>query len=72
MKEAAIRHTPLTVLTVHEALAGYYGGTAVYPDDPARTEAAREAATAETERCWPACRDPPGVGHGQGGARLPG
>lgn len=50
MKEAAIRRTPLTVLTVNEALRGYYAGTAVYPDDPVRTEAAREAAKAETEK----------------------
>jgi nucleotide-binding universal stress UspA family protein len=50
MKEAAIRHTPLTVLTVHEAVKGYYGGIAMYPDDPARTEQAREAAQAETDK----------------------
>jgi nucleotide-binding universal stress UspA family protein len=48
MKEAAMRHTPLTVLTVHEAVVGYYGGVSSYPDDPARTEEAREAAQAET------------------------
>lgn len=57
MKEAAIRHTPLTVLTVHEALRGYYGGTAVHPDDPARTEQAHDAARAETDKVlagWPA------------------
>ena len=50
MKEAAIRHTPLTVLTVHQAVAGYWGGMAVYPDDPARTEQARTAAQAETDK----------------------
>ena len=50
MKEAAIRHTPLTVLTVHEAIRGYYGGIAAYPDDAARTEEAREAAQAETDK----------------------
>jgi nucleotide-binding universal stress UspA family protein len=50
MREAAIRHTPLTVLTVHEAVKGYYGGTAVYPDDPARTEQVRDAAQAETAK----------------------
>ena len=26
-KEAAIRHTSLTVLTVHQAVAGFWGGT---------------------------------------------
>ncbi len=50
MKEAAIRHVPLTVLTVHEAIRGYYGGVAMYPDDPARTEQDRTAAQAETDK----------------------
>ena len=50
MHEAAVRHLPLTVLTVHEAVRGYYSGMAVYPDDPARTEEARAAAEAETEK----------------------
>jgi len=50
MNEAAIRHVPLTVLTVHEAIRGYYSGVAVYPDDPARTEQARQAAQAETDK----------------------
>lgn len=49
MKEAVIRHAPLTVLTVHSAVAGYYGGVAGYPDDPAQTEKARVAAQAETD-----------------------
>jgi nucleotide-binding universal stress UspA family protein len=50
MKEAALRHAPLTVLTVHEAVRGYYGGVANYPDDPTLTEKAREAAQAETDK----------------------
>jgi nucleotide-binding universal stress UspA family protein len=50
MKEAGIRHTPLVVLTVHEAVAGYFGGVSSYPDDPARTERARVAAQAETDK----------------------
>jgi nucleotide-binding universal stress UspA family protein len=50
MREAAIRHVPLTVLTVHEAVRGYYSGVAVYPDDPARTEEARTAAQAQTDK----------------------
>jgi nucleotide-binding universal stress UspA family protein len=50
LEEAAIRQVPLTVLTVHEAVRGYYSATAVSPDNPARTEAAREAAAAETEK----------------------
>jgi len=50
MREAAIRRVPLTVLTVHEAIRGYCSGIAVYPDDPARTEEARVAAQAETDK----------------------
>jgi nucleotide-binding universal stress UspA family protein len=50
MHEAAIRHVPLTVLTVHEAVRGYYADMAVYADDPVRTEDARVAAQAETDK----------------------
>jgi nucleotide-binding universal stress UspA family protein len=50
MKEAALRRVPLTVLTVHEAVAGYYRDVAIYPDDPVRTEQARAAAQAETDK----------------------
>jgi nucleotide-binding universal stress UspA family protein len=49
MKEAAVRHTSLTVLTVHEAIRGYFTSMVVYPDDPARTAEAHEAAQAETK-----------------------
>lgn len=49
MREAAIRQVPLTVLTVNEAIRGYYGGMSVYPDDPARTEDSRKLAQAETD-----------------------
>ena len=50
MREAALRHVPLTVLTVHEAVRGYYGGVANYPDDSQLTEKAREAAQAEADK----------------------
>ena len=50
MHEAAIRRVPLTVLTVHEAVRGYYGAMAVYADDPVRTEEARAAAQVETDK----------------------
>jgi len=50
MKEAAIRHAPLTVLTVHEAVRGYYtSSAAVFPDDPVRTQEAQQAAEAEAK-----------------------
>jgi nucleotide-binding universal stress UspA family protein len=50
MKEAAICHVPLTVLTVHEAVRGYYSSVTVFPDDPARTEEARTAVQVETDK----------------------
>jgi len=49
MREAAIRQVPLTVLTVNEAVRGYYSSMAVYADDPVRTEDARKLAQAETD-----------------------
>jgi nucleotide-binding universal stress UspA family protein len=49
-KEAALRHAPLNVLTVHQAIAGYFGGVATRPEDPEPTEQAREAAQAETDK----------------------
>ena len=58
MKEAAIRHVPLTVLTVHEAVRGYYGHMTVYADDPERTEEARQAAQAETDKVLAALDGP--------------
>jgi nucleotide-binding universal stress UspA family protein len=50
MKEAAIRQAPLTVITVHQAMVGYYGGVGHDPQDPERTEEARASAQAETEK----------------------
>ena len=49
MHEAAIRQVLLTVLTVNEAIRGYYSDMTVYPDDPARTEDFRKLAQAETD-----------------------
>jgi nucleotide-binding universal stress UspA family protein len=50
IKEAAIRHAPLTVLTVHEAIKSTYGGPLRFSDDPLRTEETRKAAQAETDK----------------------
>jgi nucleotide-binding universal stress UspA family protein len=50
LKEAAIRHAPVTVLTVHQAVAGYYRGMASDPAAPAHTEEARQAAQVETDK----------------------
>jgi nucleotide-binding universal stress UspA family protein len=58
MKEAAIRHTPLTVLAVHEAVAGYFGGVSIYTDDSERTEAVRQAVQAETDKALAALEGP--------------
>src|SRR5579859_4445297 len=49
-KEAALRHTSLTVLTVNQAVAGFWGGTLQYPGDQALVEKARQAAQAETDK----------------------
>ncbi len=49
LKEAGIRHVPLTVLTVHETIRGWFGGPAVFPEDPEQTEKARQMAQAETD-----------------------
>src|SRR5579862_2732665 len=48
-REAALRHTSLTVLTVHQAVAGFAGPVA-YPGDQPATEHARELAQAETDK----------------------
>jgi nucleotide-binding universal stress UspA family protein len=49
-REAAIRHTSLTVVTVHQAVAGFWGGTLKYAEDHTLTDKAREAAQAETDK----------------------
>jgi nucleotide-binding universal stress UspA family protein len=50
IKEAAVHHAPLTVVTVHQAVMGFGGGAVVYPEDKIETERAREAAQAETDK----------------------
>ena len=50
MKEAAIRHAPLTVLTVLQAVRDNLGLIANYADDPELIEKARLAAQAETDK----------------------
>jgi nucleotide-binding universal stress UspA family protein len=58
MREAAIREVPLTVLTVNEAIRGYYTAMAVYPDDAVRTEESRQLAQAETDKVLAALDEP--------------
>jgi nucleotide-binding universal stress UspA family protein len=59
IKEAALRHTSLTVLTVHQALAGFWGGTVTLPEDRTLTDKAREAAQAETDKTLASLPDHP-------------
>jgi nucleotide-binding universal stress UspA family protein len=47
--EAAARRAPLTVLTVQEAIAGYWGGPVPEPDEPALLEQARKEVQKETD-----------------------
>ena len=56
-KEAALRHTSLTVLTVHQAVAGFWGGTLHYAGDDSLVGKAREAAQAETDKVLAALGD---------------
>jgi nucleotide-binding universal stress UspA family protein len=49
VNEASVRHVPLTVLTVNQAVAGYWTGSVAYPRDLHRTKQAREAARVETD-----------------------
>ncbi len=56
-KEAALRHTSLTVFTVHQAVAGFWGGTLNYAGDEALVEKGRQAAQAETDKVLAALGD---------------
>jgi nucleotide-binding universal stress UspA family protein len=50
VREAALRHAPLTVLTVHQAVANYWTGSpATYPGDPDLAKKALEVAQGETD-----------------------
>ena len=45
MQEAAVRHAPLTVLTVHQVVGSFWTGTpTIYPADQAEADKARHAA----------------------------
>jgi nucleotide-binding universal stress UspA family protein len=58
MREAAIRQVPLTVLTVHPAIKGYFGGVLADERDLQLTQQAQAAVQAETDTvlealAWP-------------------
>ena len=47
--EAAIRHAPLTVLTVQQVMNSFWAGPAVYPEDTELAEHARKTVQDETD-----------------------
>jgi nucleotide-binding universal stress UspA family protein len=49
INEASIRHTPLTVLAVEQAVTGFWGAPVVYPGDEDLTEHARKMAQDEAD-----------------------
>jgi nucleotide-binding universal stress UspA family protein len=50
MKEAAVRHSPLSVVTVHQLVRGYSGYGVAYANDAELTEQAGKAATEEADK----------------------
>ena len=58
MKEAAMRHAPLTVLTVHPAIVGYFGGVVASPRDLELTEQTQAAVKVEADRVLAALDGP--------------
>jgi nucleotide-binding universal stress UspA family protein len=50
MNEAAIRHLPLTVLTIHPAMVGYFGGIVTTAHDQELTDEVQAVVTAETDK----------------------
>jgi len=51
MKEAVLRQTPLTVITVHQiASSAWTGSPIIYPEDKVEQEKARQAADEEVNR----------------------
>jgi len=50
MREAAIRQVPLSVLTVHPAVVGYFGDVVSTRQDLELTEQAKAAVQAETDK----------------------
>jgi nucleotide-binding universal stress UspA family protein len=49
ISEAGIRHTPLTVLTVQQAMTSFWAGPMIYPEDADLAEHARKVAKDETD-----------------------
>lgn len=49
-REAALRQVPLTVVTVHQPVVGYWAGVVSQPEDQALTEQVRRAAHEQTDK----------------------
>lgn len=49
VREAALRRAPLTVLTVQQAVAGYWGTVTAFPGEPDAAKHALQAAQEETD-----------------------
>ena len=49
MKEAALRDAPLTVMTVHALIRGYFGGSVEFPTDHDLAEKAGQVVQAEVD-----------------------
>ena len=49
VNEAAIRHAPLTVLTVQQVMRSFWAGPMIYPEDAELAEHARKIAQEETD-----------------------
>jgi nucleotide-binding universal stress UspA family protein len=50
MKEAGIRHAPLTVIIVHPVIAGFSGRPVAYPTDESLLDQARTSAREEVDK----------------------
>ena len=50
MNEAALRHVPLTVITVHEVAVGYWGSAITCPEDHALADRARRLVQDEADK----------------------
>lgn len=62
VKEAAVRHAPLTVLAIHEVAASAWTGSAItYGEDEAMVEQARKAAEEAVAKACAGIADPPAV-----------
>jgi nucleotide-binding universal stress UspA family protein len=58
LKEAALRHVPLSVITVHPAIVGYFGDVVTSPVDRQLTEQVQATVQAETDKALAALDGP--------------